>query len=168
MYSNHSASDLARQPTALQLKRVSSTESTTESATECEYYLCCDTAPRRTRWEWYDNHSATYKAYTMGPEVDAQLEVSFQANVHFAAAIGHHFSNVNFNALKRAIAAQSGECVSRRRSKQFLLRFRMADGEIVSVEQIAVQPRPYSTFPRVVRRIEKQVDCQGDGYDLEL
>ena len=125
----------------------------------------------------YDNVSSTYKAYTVGPEVDAQLEVSFQANLHFPASIGHHFGNVNFTALKKAVAADSGE-YSRRRRKQFLLRFRIAatgngvHREVVSVEQITVHStRPYSEFPRVVRRIRDTAeeyfgsDQSADGGD---
>jgi len=141
--------------TAFQLRRGESDET--------EYYLYCNTAPRRVEWQWYDNNSATYKTYGAGPEVDAQLEVSFQANLHFPASIGHHFSNVNFNALTNAVAAESGQ-YSRRRSKQFLLRFRFAEAvdgvhrEIVSAEQITVHPRPYCTFPRVIQRKERARD----------
>jgi len=151
--------------TAFQLRRGGSEDT--------EYYLYCNTKPSRVEWQWYDNNSATYKTYGAGPEVDAQLEVSFQANFHFPASIGHHFSNVNFNAMTNAVAAKSGK-YSRRRSKQFLLRFRFAEGdgdgvhrEIVSAEQITVHPRPYCTFPRVIQRRERTRDSKEEYIDCE-
>jgi len=157
----------SEQCTAFQLRRGDSEDT--------EYYLYCNTLPRddHVEWQWYDNNSATYKKYGAGPEVDAQLEVSFQANFHFPASIGHYFSNVNFNALTNAVAAESGENSRRRRKKQFLLRFRFVnagDGvhrEMLSAEQITVHPRPYCTFPRVIRRTRIPQDTSENYIDSE-
>merc|ERR1719242_936887 len=45
-------------------------------------FLHCQTAPADCSWQWFDNDSAKYRAYAMGSAVEAQLEVSLQANVH--------------------------------------------------------------------------------------
>lgn len=136
-------------------------------------FIHCQTSPHQIRWQWYDNNAAIYKDYALGPEVDAQLEVSFQANLHFPASLGR-FSNVNFNTFKEAIIPllDAKEAAIKRR-RHFLLRFRFLedvldefdemDGhrvyrQIRSVEQIAVHPRPYCTFPRIVRRLRKSSD----------
>ena len=129
----------------------------------------------------YDNNAADWRYYALGPDVDAQLEVSFQANLHFPASIGR-FSNVNFNAFKSAIIPTlNAKERAHKRRRQFLLRFRFQqtgrdeqtrcdDGyrQIFSVEQIAVHLRPYCTFPRVIRRLRKRaMSMKEDRVDYE-
>ena len=132
------------------------------------YLRCCTFTYCLVRYD--NNAGGIYKDYALGPEVDAQLEVSFQANLHFPASIGR-FSNVNFNAFKSAIIPTlNAKEKAHKRRRQFLLRFRFrtikdADGaqsnsrpKLSSVEQIAVHLRPYCTFPRPIRRIRRNSD----------
>jgi len=142
-------------------------------------FLHCQTAPADCSWQWFDNDSAKYRAYAMGSAVEAQLEVSLQANVHFTPSVGH-FANVNFNAFKAAIIPRlTATEAAHKRRRHFLLRFKFtrptfdddpnsdskkdedhhaARRRIESVEQVAVHPRPFCTFPRTVRRLRKSAD----------
>merc|ERR550525_1028743 len=94
--------------------------------TRCSSFLHCQTSPPDCSWQWFDNDDAMYKPYAMGSAVDAQLEVSLQANLHFTPSVGH-FTNVNFNAFKAAIIPRLTPTeAAHKRRRQFLLRFKFA------------------------------------------
>mmetsp|Transcript_6965 Transcript_6965/g.6219 ORF Transcript_6965/g.6219 Transcript_6965/m.6219 type:complete len:383 (-) Transcript_6965:90-1238(-) len=140
-----------------------------------------NSSPSDTYWHWYDNDSSRFKAYNLGPIVNAQIECSFQANLMYNFPLQLQksglFNNVNLTMLKREFVKKFSH-TGNHNDKVFALRcgFDKKDDPnrtITTMEQLTITT--YG-FPRSIKRIRylngqyKNDFCHftEDNFDLRM
>ena len=124
------------------------------------------------RWHWYDNDSSRYKPYTMGMDVERQMECCFQGCLRSNFCQNEYFNCALLTELKRAYVEQFGD---RHKLKTFMMRFgydiHPVSGDcnrwrILTAERVTVSD---NAFPRSIQRIDSGKgginDLCGDAMD---
>ena len=134
---------------------------------KANYYLHIKAHLSDIRWHWYDNDSSKYQAYSMGMDVERQMECSFQGCLRSNFIQNDDYLNyAALTTLKKAYIQQFGD---HNKSKTFLIRFGFdVDVEsgvvdrwkMITAEQVTVTD---NAFSRSIQRIDA---AKGDINDL--